>query len=639
MKSFLQLVEEKEKTKKPVVMAFGRMNPPTTGHLKLIDKVRSEAEKRGAAHTVIVSHSQDSKKNPLSGDQKVKHLKRYSPGTHFESSTKETPTLMHHAARLNKMGHDHLVMVAGSDRVKEYHDLLHKYNGVKDKHGNVPYHFKKIEVVSAGHRDPDAEGAEGMSGTKMRHHAQNNDFSSFRQGVPSHVSDKHARELMHDVRKGMGINESVNNGMFKAIFVTGGPGSGKDVVIRECIAEQKSVELNHIQAFDYLADKKTLSEKTHDYRREAIRQRGPLIINGPADAIDKFAYIKEELEGLGYQTMMVFVDTTNEISQERNTKLSRMMVESVRQDKWKQAQQNRLSYEGEFANFVSFDNSTSTISNLEEEITNTYQVIGAFLNKKDHTDVATDWLENHGRLNINEKFNRYFGEESVKKTSKSIQKTTITRYNPSFRAKGPDDITPDNRAGGVPDQIKGNQNARKDPNGRGHSGGAWSGAYTTEEKGPTLKHQAQVKIPRFQLDKDRLKKLKKGDSSPSIQKLGRPAGVGPEYDTRAGGQGAAAGAGLGQNLYGEDTTTNADVINFAGLPGVSVNPIDSRYQQPKKKKTFKEFYGFQNDVEMGVGGTLGGATNKEPMQSYKDMERNIKNNYGLKIKNKKKQEK
>ena len=74
MKSFLQLVEEKEKTHKPVVMAFGRMNPPTTGHLKLIDKVRAEAEKRGAKHVVVASHSQDSKKNPLTGEQKVRHL-------------------------------------------------------------------------------------------------------------------------------------------------------------------------------------------------------------------------------------------------------------------------------------------------------------------------------------------------------------------------------------------------------------------------------------------------------------------------------------------------------------------------------------------------------------------------------------
>jgi hypothetical protein len=254
-----------------------------------------------------------------------------------------------------------------------------------------------------------------------------------------------------------------------------------------------------------------------------------------------------------------------------------------------------------------------------------------------------DWLENHGMLNINEKFNRLFGEDSnVKKNSKTIQKSTITRYNPSFKAAGPADITPDNRAGGASDQIKGDQNPRKDPNGKGHSGGAWSGAYSTEESNPTLKITPKAKVPNFQLDKDKSQKLKKGDRSGKVQGMARPSGVGPEYDTRAGGQGAAAGAGLGQNLYGEDvgpTASNADVTNFAGTPGVSVNPLDSRYQpKDKKKKTFKEFYGHINDVESGVGGTLGGASNKEPMQSYKDAGRNIQNDYGLKIK-KKKQEK
>ena len=128
MKTFLQLIEEKEATHKPVVVAFGRMNPPTTGHLKLIDKVRSEAEKRQAKHIVITSHSQDSKKNPLSPEQKLKHLRRYSPGTHFESSSKDRPTILHHLSRLHDAGHDHLVYVAGSDRVKEMHKLLNDYN-------------------------------------------------------------------------------------------------------------------------------------------------------------------------------------------------------------------------------------------------------------------------------------------------------------------------------------------------------------------------------------------------------------------------------------------------------------------------------------------------------------------------------
>ena len=107
MKSFLDLIKEEQQNEKHHVMAFGRMNPPTTGHLKLIDKVKSVAQKVGGKHSVVVSHSQDTKKNPLSGEQKLKHLKRYSPGTNFATSSKEHPTFLHHAAELHKKGVTH----------------------------------------------------------------------------------------------------------------------------------------------------------------------------------------------------------------------------------------------------------------------------------------------------------------------------------------------------------------------------------------------------------------------------------------------------------------------------------------------------------------------------------------------------
>ena len=102
MKSFLEILQEEESSAKHHVMTFGRMNPPTTGHLKLIDKVKEIAKKHNAPHSVVVSHSQDSKKNPLSGAQKKKHLERYSPGTHFQVSSKENPTFLSHAEKLHK---------------------------------------------------------------------------------------------------------------------------------------------------------------------------------------------------------------------------------------------------------------------------------------------------------------------------------------------------------------------------------------------------------------------------------------------------------------------------------------------------------------------------------------------------------
>jgi len=655
MKSFLQLVEEQDKAHKPVVMAFGRMNPPTTGHLKLIDKVREVAKKQKAEHTVIVSHSQDSKKNPLSGEQKVKHLKRYSPGTNFDTSSKEHPSIFHHAAKLHAAGHDHLTVVAGSDRVKEFHDALHKYNGVHGKHGY--YNFKKISVVSAGARDPDAEGAEGMSGTKMREHAKNNDFNSFRQGVPSHVPDKHAKELMHDTRKGMGLHEDVNRGRFKAIFVTGGPGSGKDIIIRESIAESRIVELNFIQAFDYLTDKQKLSEKSNDYRRESIRTRGPLIVNGPADDVDKISYIKEELEELGYDTMMVFVNTSNETSKVRNSLLSRMMSESVRQDKWMKSQENGDFFMEKFSTFISFDN-TGNIDTIEEDITNVYQSTKMFLDEKDLNESASTWLDRN--LNINDKINSLFKEnknvkENAKENSKSIQKANLrtkgcgkhrfladSTCKGCLAVRGPADVTPDNRGGATGpygDSIKGNTFPRKNPNGTTYTFGAGAGVYA-EAKTPTIKVSPTPKEFNFQKDAntERLKKF--GDKSLSASRVGKPSGIGPEYDTRAGGQGAAAGAGLGLQTYSESQEYSNAQPSSAALPGSSAlqpNPLSNSYDVKKdfssfRKKIKKEAIDDPGANDMGVYGVLGGAGNKEGMDTYKDPMRNI----GITIKKKKK---
>lgn len=204
MKTFRQfIIEENDPPKKPVVFAFGRMNPPTTGHGVLVDKVHELAKKHSAYHEIVLSGSQDKKKNPLDVSTKVKHAKRFFPHTNIKAASKIEPTLLHHAARLSKAGHDHLIMVAGSDRVPEYEKLLHTYNGKPDKSGKIPYSFKKINVVSAGQRDPDSEGTEGMSASKMREHVKNNSFKKFRDGIPKHVSDEHAKELFHDVKRGM----------------------------------------------------------------------------------------------------------------------------------------------------------------------------------------------------------------------------------------------------------------------------------------------------------------------------------------------------------------------------------------------------------------------------------------------------
>jgi predicted kinase len=530
-------------------------------------------------------------------------------------------------------------MVAGSDRVKEYHDLLHKYNGVRTKDGHIPYHFKKISVVSAGHRDPDAEGAEGMSGTKMREHAKNNDFSSFRQGVPSHVADHHARELMKDVRKGMGLNEEIDRGMFKAIFVTGGPGSGKDIIIREAISEAKAVELNSIQAFEYLVDKQKLSEKSHDFRREAIRNRSPLIINGPADDAQRMIYVQEELKDMGYDTLMIFVNTSDEVSKERNEKLNRTITESVRHEKWIQAQNLKEAYAQNFDKFILFDN-TGNLDTKEYDIHEIYQTTNLFFDVKVMNETASDWLLRNNKLDINHSVSLLFKEyKHVNKDSKSIQAQTTKRYNTSFlRAKGPADIKPDNSGSIVSgrDSIKGDTGPRKDIRGTSVTGGAWSGAYG-ESTSPTLKINPPAKEPNFQQDKDKTKRKKFGDKSLSAGRVGKPDGVGQTYDTRAGGQGAAAGAGLGNQTYSETQEYSNASQNGTAMLGAKLEPNPLAEKKPfnKLRKNIKEYNGFQNDTESGLGGVLGGASNKEGMDSYKDTNRNI----GIQIITKKKKKK
>ena len=619
MKSFLELVEEKE-SGKHAVMTYGRMNPPTTGHLKLIDKVKEVAKKVGGSHHIIVSHSRDSKKNPLSGEQKVKHLQRYSPGAHIEASTKEHPTFLHHAAELHKKGVTHLHMVAGSDRVKEYKEKLNKYNGT---HKGALYNFKKIHVHSAGQRDPDAEGTEGMSGTKMREHAKSGNFKEFRKGVPEHVSNEHAKELMHDTRKGMGLHEDVCRGQFRAIFVTGGPGSGKDIIIREAIAESRIVELNLIQAQDYLGDKQKLSEKTSDYRREGIRNRGPLIINGPADDTDRLTYIKEELESLGYETMMVFVNTTNETSKERNSLLSRMMVESVRQDKWLKSQENTKYFSESFQNFIAFDN-TGNIDSKEQEIHDVYESTKNFLDSGVVNETAEDWL-NRRSLNINSLFKE---EKNVKSYNRFLKVKTDS----SIRAKGPADIKPDNSGSivGDRDQISGNTGPRKDYRSNSVTGGAWSAAY--EEAGQAkVKVYPEPKESNFSKDKEKVRLKKFGDSSGKENRVGRPTGLGQEWNTRTNGSGLTGGAGLGNQTYSEDKKVikkpkDLDQQFSNANPATTAMPAGPRPSNNfvGEKKEFKSFRSFKEAIDdpgandMGVGGTLGGASNKEPMETLAD---------------------
>ena len=186
---------EMHEAKKTVAFTFGRFNPPTIGHEKLINKVKSV---RADDYRIYLSRSDDPKKNPLSPRQKLAYMKKMFPSHARNIMINTTNMILDICTELYKQGYTEISMVVGSDRVREFDTIIKKYNDVKSRHGY--YNFEKINIVSAGERDPDAEGATGMSASKMRAAAAKGDLSSFSKGLPSGVN---ADALMKDVRRGM----------------------------------------------------------------------------------------------------------------------------------------------------------------------------------------------------------------------------------------------------------------------------------------------------------------------------------------------------------------------------------------------------------------------------------------------------
>jgi len=199
--SFKDYLVEEDKV---AFFTFGRMNPPTVGHEKVLDKLAKNAGKN--PYFIFLSQSQDAKKNPLDYSSKVKHVRKMFP-RHARRViiNKKVRTPFNAAAYLYDQGFRSVSMVVGSDRVREFDTLLNKYNGVKGNHGF--FNFQSINIISAGERDPDSEGVDGMSASKMRQLAASNNFADFSQGLGS-LSTKDAKKIYTDVRDGMGLEET-----------------------------------------------------------------------------------------------------------------------------------------------------------------------------------------------------------------------------------------------------------------------------------------------------------------------------------------------------------------------------------------------------------------------------------------------
>ena len=192
-----------EDTTKKAVLAFGRLNPPTIGHAKLVDAIQSQ----DGDHYLFLSQTQKPKTDPLDFATKLKFAKQFFPGVNVGHQSVRTPVQA--LEMLQSLGYTDVIFIAGSDRVDGFQKMFDTYNGKPDKSGKIPFKFNTLKVVSAGERDPDADGAEGMSASKMRAAAAEGNLEAFAQGVP----DKKLAKTMYDaVRKGMGVTEPVEEG-------------------------------------------------------------------------------------------------------------------------------------------------------------------------------------------------------------------------------------------------------------------------------------------------------------------------------------------------------------------------------------------------------------------------------------------
>ena len=199
--SFKSYLIEEEKT---TFFTFGRMNPPTAGHEKLMNVLAKKSGKQN--YRIYLSQTTDKKKNPLDFRYKVKTVRKFFPKhARHVMLDKNVKNVFDAVTEIFNDGYKNVSMVVGSDRVLEFQTLLKKYNGVKGRHGL--YNFNKINVISAGDRDPDADDVSGMSASKLRDLANEGDFTQFSQGLPRNVSNADAKKVYNEVRKGMGLKE------------------------------------------------------------------------------------------------------------------------------------------------------------------------------------------------------------------------------------------------------------------------------------------------------------------------------------------------------------------------------------------------------------------------------------------------
>ena len=405
---------------KKVTFTFGRFNPPTTGHALLVKKLTALG--KGGDVLLFSSHSNDKLKNPLDHKTKVKYLRKFFGRIVVDANVR---TVFEIANELQKRKYTHVNMVVGSDRVNEFKNLLHKYNGVKARHGY--YKFEEINILSAGERDPDADDVSGMSASKMRMFAEKGDLDSFSEGVPSR-NKRDAEALYKDVRKGMGIIESYmpeymiedlitegvyDPGVFKAVFLMGGPGSGKSTVVDKLSLKALGLRLvNTDRAFENGLKKAGLTldlRGKSDDEYSGIRDKAKkitgmqmdryiegrlgMIFDTTAANKSKIVKYKDMLDAIGYEYKMVFVNASLENALARNQMRPRKLRDDIVKNDWDKAQQNMREFSKLFGkDFIEIRNDDD-MKTLDKKALSLYRKMLSWTSRFPSNKIANKWRE------------------------------------------------------------------------------------------------------------------------------------------------------------------------------------------------------------------------------------------------------
>ena len=417
-----------ESANKKAVITFGRFNPPTVGHGKLIDALK-KASGGGYQPLVYMSHSQDAKKNPLDYNTKQKWMNRFfgKKVTVVKSSARQIFQIV---TELYANGYTDLRMVVGSDRVREFDTLIRKYNGSKGRHGY--YNFTDIQIISAGERDPDSDDlVSGMSASKMRAAAEEGDFESFKNGVASN-SAKDQELLYKDVRRGMGIKEETmpnymfedllqegvyDPGIFKAVFLMGGPGSGKSTVVDALSLKALGLKtINSDTHFERLMKDAKMSMKmtktgsgTVNPERDKLRAKAKgiatkqmdihvparlgLIFDTTSAKAQKIQNYKKQLDALGYEYKMVFVKTSLSLAQRLNSMRARTLPPEILVKEHEAVEKNAQVFKRLFGkDFIEIVNDDS-VASLQGKASKLYGAMMTWCTKFPTNKIALAWKQ------------------------------------------------------------------------------------------------------------------------------------------------------------------------------------------------------------------------------------------------------